>query len=344
MRTIVLRGKCALRITGGTRVARVCTMRAWPVLLLIATPVHAGAPIIGGTNVPPGKWPDTVAVVGAQGMCSGTLIAPDVVLTAGHCTDVNPTQVIANTTDYAAQGGTHVNVTSITAYPSWQTQYDVSVVVLASPVTGVQPRAVGTACTFANFTASSQVHLVGFGLTDTAAAGTNTRLNEVMAPVTDPTCSGGNGCQAAVSPGGEFVAGGNGIDSCNGDSGGPVYLDTPRGPIVIGAVSRSVDGAATPCGGGGIYVRTDKVVQWLEQTSGKTIAKDECTTTPPGGGSGSGSNPDPTGTQPGIDDQTVTGGCAATHGSGWLVALALLVRRKSSKLGRSDNIRPDSAR
>jgi secreted trypsin-like serine protease len=307
----------------------VARMRRALLLLLISTPVHAGAPIIGGTNVPAGKWPDTVAVIGAQGMCSGTLIAPDVVLTAGHCAEVNPTQIIANTIDYAAQGGAHVNVKTITAYPNWQTQYDVSVVVLASPVTGVTPRAVGTACTFANFAASSQVHLVGFGLTDTAAAGNNTRLNEVMAPVTDPTCSGGNGCQAAVSPGGEFVAGGSGIDSCNGDSGGPVYIDTPRGPIVIGAVSRSVDGAATPCGGGGIYVRTDKVVQWLEQTSGKTIAKDDCGAMPPPG-EGSGSNPDPSGGGAnGVDEQTITGGCSVSGGNAsWLVALALLGRRR----------------
>ena len=31
-------------------------------------------------------------------------------------------------------------------------------------------------------------------------------------------------------------------------------------PWSIGAVSRGVDGASTPCGGGGIYVRTDKIV------------------------------------------------------------------------------------
>jgi secreted trypsin-like serine protease len=88
---------------------------------------------------------------------------------------------------------------------------------------------------------------------------------------------GGRGCKKILAPGGEFVAGGTGTaDSCFGDSGGPVYLDTPNGTVVIASVSRGVDGAQTPCGGGGIYVRTDKVIEWIEETTGRTVAKDEC--------------------------------------------------------------------
>ena len=45
----------------------------------------------------------------------------------------------------------------------------------------------------------------------------------------------GMGCNPNVAPGGEFIAGGSGTaDSCFGDSGGPVYLDTPAGPVLIG--------------------------------------------------------------------------------------------------------------
>src|SRR6185312_1903971 len=38
----------------------------------------AASPVVGGTNVPPGQWPDTVAVLAENAMCTGTLIAPDV--------------------------------------------------------------------------------------------------------------------------------------------------------------------------------------------------------------------------------------------------------------------------
>jgi endonuclease G len=231
--------------------------------------------VVGGTSVPAGKWPDAVAVLGTNGSCTGTLVAPDVVVTAGHCSEIHPTQVIANTVDFT-QGGDKIGVASTTAYPDWQHSYDVSVIVLDHPIAGVTPRQLGTSCTFDHFAAQMDVHLVGFGLTAEDGTGNNTHLNEAMAPVIDPTCMGPYGCVKSIAPGGEFVAGGDGTDSCFGDSGGPVYLDTPRGVIAIGAVSRGVNGSSTPCGGGGIYVRTDKVLDWIEQTTGRDVAKDDC--------------------------------------------------------------------
>jgi uncharacterized protein (TIGR03382 family) len=236
--------------------------------------------IVGGSDVPPGKWPDTVAVLGETGVCSGTLIAPDVVLTAGHCADITPSTVVANTTDYSQAGGAKVKVARTAAYPDWDTTYDVSLVILAQPINSVMPRAIGTSCSFQDFQPDTQVRLVGFGATDVQGVGSNTSLKEAMTTVIDPSCTGGYGCNTMVAPGGEFVAGGTGsADSCFGDSGGPVYLETSRGPIVIGAVSRGVNNAATPCGAGGIYVRTDKVAAWIEETAGKAVMKDDCSGT-----------------------------------------------------------------
>lgn len=207
-------------------------------VLAAATNAAAGpAPVVGGSPVPPGKWSDAVAVLGSMGSCTGTLIAPDVVITAGHCAEILPAQVIANSTDYTAGNGQHVNVKSTTAYKDWETTYDVAVIVLAAPITSAEPRKVATSCTFKSFTSATPVHLVGFGLTDATGQGDNTLLNEAMATVTDPMCASGHGCNTKVAPGGEFIAGGNGTDSCFGDSGGPVYMDTPRGAVVVGAVS-----------------------------------------------------------------------------------------------------------
>jgi len=295
-----------------------------PALAFASSGASDPSQVIGGTVVPAGKWPDAVAVLGAQGSCTGTLIAPDVVITAGHCAEVNPTQVIANTTNYNAAGGITAQVKSITAYPNWETSYDVSVIVLTAPFQGVTPRLLGTDCTFQSFANGAQVHLVGFGLTDTAGQGDNTTLHEATAPVTDADCSGGNGCVPGISPGGEFVAGGSGTDSCFGDSGGPVYLDTPRGPIVIGAVSRGLDSSPTPCGGGGIYVRTDKVADWLKTTSGKTIALDTCSGSQPpdGGGNNPPGNDPPSGTDP-SDTGDIVGGCSASSSSPSFALIAL---------------------
>lgn len=287
--------------------------------------------IVGGNDVAAGQWPDAVVVLGNKGSCTGTLIAPDVVLTAGHCSKIEPTQVIANTTDYARAGGVRVNVEKTVAYPDWQTTYDVSVIVLASPITNVTPRNVATSCTFSAFKKDVAVHLVGFGATDMQGTAANSRLKEAMAAVTDPSCMGGNGCNSRVAPGGEFVAGGTGnADSCFGDSGGPVYMDTDAGPVLVGAVSRGVDNSSTPCGGGGIYVRTDKIISWIESTAARTIAKDDCVGSGDGDpGSGTGSDGDDSG-----DEYASAGaGCSAGRGAGLgtlglaLFALAFARRR-----------------
>ena len=295
--------------------------------------------IVGGTLAPAGKWPDTVAVLGPQGACTGTLIAPDVVLTAGHCIG-GMTQIIANTTDYNSNQGVRVAITSQTAYPNWQGTFDIGVLVLANPVTGVTPRMVGTACTFSSFMSKPSVQLVGFGATDNLAQQPNTKLYEVTVPVTDPVCNTpGAGCKpGAVINGkpGEFIAGGANKDSCNGDSGGPVYLSTPRGPVVIGAVSRALEDATEPCGGGGIYVRTDPIVQWIETTTGKTVAKDLCAASPPTDPQNPGEDPtnpdnDNDGTPDANESPDLSGGCASSHGTGFgmllLLGLALLRRR-----------------
>jgi len=293
-------------------------------------PDYDAKPVINGTAVPAGKWPDAVAVLSAQGSCTGTLIAPDVVLTAGHCADPAPTTVIANTTNYSGAGGIRATVKSVTAYPNWENTYDIAVIVLNSPITGVTPRRIGAPCTFSagGFADSMNVHLVGFGLTDTAGEGNNTTLREASAPIVDADCSStGKGCSPGALPAGEFIAGGGGTDSCFGDSGGPVYLDTPRGTVVVGAVSRGLDGAATPCGGGGIYVRTDKVLQWIETTAGKPVMQDTCASgNPPenpdpsgpgGGGPGGGGGGGGTGDDERAESAEITGGCSTgTSGTG----------------------------
>ena len=76
-------------------------MRIARIVLVAAAAVSRGASadaqVVGGTPVAPGTWPDAVAVIGATGTCSGTLVAPDVVLTAGHCADIDPQRIVAGT-------------------------------------------------------------------------------------------------------------------------------------------------------------------------------------------------------------------------------------------------------
>ncbi|MFT3697657.1 MAG: trypsin-like serine protease [Kofleriaceae bacterium] len=291
-------------------------------LLCLSTTVFAGpAPVVGGTSVPSGKWPDAVAIIGKLGTCSGTLIAPTIVLTAGHCSEIDAQQVIANTTDYASQSGEHVNIKAFVAHPEWDTGTDVAIITLAKPITDVKPRALGTACTFADFTTEMPVELVGFGVTKSDGSGVNTKLNEATTLVIDPDCSEGHGCREI---GGEFTAGGGGTDSCFGDSGGPVYRETGHGTILIGTVERGMNGSPTVCGGGGVYVRTDAIAEWVQATAGVAIALDDCAAQPQGDNSDD-SVPPELSSDVAVD--TATGGCAASiHPSGLLLVLLFVLR------------------
>ena len=284
----------------------------------------------------PGEWPDAVAVLSNDAACTGTLITPDVVLTAGHCIETHPVVVIVDTVDFGQSGGEVIRVKSSLAYPDWQYAYDVGVVVLEHAAT-TRPRAIAAACSIRDgLTAGAPVHLVGFGLTTKAGTGQNTRLHEAQLPVVDPSCSDDPACMPTVSPGGEFTAGGRGPDACFGDSGGPIYLDTAQGPALVGVVSRASSVAGPPCGDGGVYVRADKVVPWIQRVTHESVARTRCT------GAGdqdtpvtqSGSTGDTGGSTGDTGDAShgsaassagdATGGCAAGGGAGGSLVIALV--------------------
>jgi secreted trypsin-like serine protease len=242
-------------------------------LSLCSLAAAAPSPVVGGSPAKPGAWPDVVAVLTADGgLCSGTLIGSDLVLTAAHCTDAKPVEVIIGSVDLAQYGGERRDVKWSRSYPNWQVEYDVGIVMLENPV-ATKPRAIASGCALAG---GDTLQVVGFGLTTKSGTGDNTKLHQAKLPVTDPDCTQDPACAVDIAPDGEFVAGGQGTDACFGDSGGPVYIKTKTGPAVIGVVSRGLLASPTPCGDGGVFVRADKVVKWIEKTSGRKLARLAC--------------------------------------------------------------------
>jgi hypothetical protein len=284
---------------------------------------------------------------GDEAFCTGTLVAPRVVITAGHCIDGPgaPTDVKLGATDSAGPGEV-IAIEDAIEFLDWEDTYDIGVLVLAEPST-IAPRTVATACvTRESLVNGAPITLVGYGATTEEGDDPNTLLMEGQAAVIDVACNG-PGCQTAVSPGGEFIAGGQGVDSCFGDSGGPVYLQSQYDGIVLaGVVSRALDDAVTPCGDGGIYVRPDDLIPWIELAAGEPIARATCTAPPvedpsdddggddddgvPGDDGGDGAGSDDGGLDESGPGGTVTGGCAAGSRGGsapvFLLLLALLIR------------------
>lgn len=281
--------------------------------------------IVGGSLVPRGRWPDVVAVIGHDGTCTGTLIAQDVVLTAGHCIDARPYEVRIDTIDYLQPGGERIGVTWSRAYPSWETKYDVGVLMLEHPATLAKPRVVTSACTARKLAiANATVEIVGFGLATAEALDFNTRLHQASIPITDPTCTLDPACNPEIAPNGELLAGGHGVDSCFGDSGGPVFLDTQdgHGHALLAVVSRGRALPAAPCGNGGVYVRADKVMSWVQSITGRKVARTACKTA-----SGDEDGTDDTGDEADGASSLSTndGGCSTGSGVGVVAAIALLL-------------------
>jgi len=248
--------------------------------------VHEGTkatPVIGGADAVAGKWPDVAAVnfSGSQG-CTGTLIAPTVVLTAGHCNDTTLDSVLIGTTSLAKpQDGQLVNVMKRIEYPSSQSSEDLTVLVLAEPAR-MEPRKIATGWARLDIKNGASVAIVGYGAVDRNGPVTFDQteqyvneLQEATTTITDADCTinANNGCNAPAMPAGELGAGGMGIDTCPGDSGGPMYLLTDYGTFLAGVTSRSYDNATYWCSEGGIYERPDKVIDWIEQAAGVLVAR-----------------------------------------------------------------------
>ena len=231
--------------------------------------------IVGGEIAPEGAWPEVVAVIGQSGeLCTGTLIADDWVLTAGHCDRAQT--VVVGTSDFS-EGGQSIEVAEQIVHDEFRATFDVSLVRLAHAPDDPQPRALLGGCLSAFYQNGQTVTLAGFGRTNREADEVTTRLHEVEVSIVDADCSEPDrGCRTLVAPGGELRAGGNGTDSCAGDSGGPLFLEIDGTTWLAGTVSRSATPFETPCGDGGIYVRTDAVLPWIREVTGLPFPEPSC--------------------------------------------------------------------
>ena len=232
-------------------------------LACVAAPSQA---IVGGHDAAAGAYPQVAEITfGKSFLCTGTVIAPDWVLTAGHCGSATGAAVASPAgwpaalidvrvgSNQAGQG-TLVPADRVVVEPSYlaTSGNDISLIHLASAAP-VAPTKVAGASERSLWTAGTSETIVGWGTTSEGGEEPDT-LQEANVPITtDDYCAGAYSDFDATT----MVCAGypqGGTDTCQGDSGGPMFGRTATGELkVVGATSYG-DGCARP-GKPGVYAR-----------------------------------------------------------------------------------------
>jgi hypothetical protein len=201
-------------------------------------------------------------------LCSGTLIGCGKFLTAGHCVDgsLRP----ADYTVFLQHGG-FFSVAAIARHPTYDFPVgDVAVLTLGAPVTGIRPARIETTAAPAFGTAAT---IVGFGRTGPGAEfGLKRRGSVTTGPCANGISDATSICWMFAAPVG---APGSNSNTCNADSGGPLFVDGGGGPTVAGLTS---GGTTSTC------LSTDHSYdanvfaynQWIAQQAGDDLGEASC--------------------------------------------------------------------
>jgi trypsin len=215
---------------------------------------RAHASVVGGERADPAQWPFAVAIFRKGRMhCSGSVIGPTKVLTAGHCVDgfnlANFQVIIGRPTLREATTGVAIGVTSGRVHPDFEQTglHDVAVLNLAQPTT-VTPVPLATPeVNTATTNAGAPLQVAGYGATNPFGTHLSGFLKTTTELVRTP-----NRCLKAYTldlfaPDSMICALGARrknpgrfkihTSACSGDSGGPLVASTASGPVEVGTVS-----------------------------------------------------------------------------------------------------------
>jgi hypothetical protein len=231
------------------RPAMACVMRAFAAMiasaLLLASPCYA---IVGGAAPSnDGLAHAVVTIVGSRGnFCSGSLIAPALVLTVAHCVQPGAEYKIV---EYdAARTPELRDVKRVAIDPGFQMQAmlahrataDVALLQLEIPAKGkipaqlaapLQPISPGAKFTIAGIGVTVRGDGKSGGIIRSARLVATGNPGSLQIRLVDPATNGAR----------------EGLGACTGDSGGPVFEDQQGGPAIIGVISWSTG----PNGSGG---------------------------------------------------------------------------------------------
>ncbi|MCC6646829.1 MAG: S1 family peptidase [Polyangiaceae bacterium] len=295
---------------------------------------QVAAPIQGGVNDTTDLNVVGLSIIMGQsgGMCTGSLIAPNLVLTARHCVSelenppgfpegavacgqstfgaVHPATSFSATTNAYINFNGKYKITDVLVPPESDAAcgYDMALLILSKSVTETQPLIPRVD----EAPKKGEVYrAVGYGATSDSQSGQNQAGTRRMRDSLTLTCASGCFQYGATD---KEIVGQTGI--CQGDSGGPALDGQNR---VFGVVSRGGNSCSSP-----IYGSVYKWANWIKDTA--LVAAEKGGYEPPawakgeptsgmGGSSGAGGSPGTAGAA-GTPGSAGSPGAAGTPGAG----------------------------
>uniref|UniRef100_A0A8W7PWC6 Peptidase S1 domain-containing protein n=1 Tax=Anopheles coluzzii TaxID=1518534 RepID=A0A8W7PWC6_ANOCL len=240
--------------------------------------------ITNGQEATPGQFPYQIILLSdfptGTALCGGSVLTRNFILTAAHCVVSGTNTVVSGgiaimgahnrTIQEASQQRIRYTASGIRYHPLYVSstlRYDIAVVLLNSSITftdRIQPvrlPARSDTRQFGGFVGT----LSGFGRTTDASQSISTVVRFTSNPVmTNANCITRWG-SSNIQDQNVCLSGTGGRSSCNGDSGGPLTVES-GGPIQIGVVSFvSIRGCEV--GMPSVYSRVSFYLNWVEINS-----------------------------------------------------------------------------
>ncbi|XP_064469832.1 trypsin-1-like [Ornithodoros turicata] len=212
-----------------------------------------GARIVGGRNASPGEFPWQVSIQMKNDgfhFCGGSIIAPDVVVTAAHCMQRQ------------AVSFHYFNVAQVKVHESYEpVANDIALIKLTEPFDLAASNGfIGSVCLpTKNYEIRGNVDVTGWGSIYPEGDASPVLLDVTVPVLPDLMCS--MGTFGSYEKESMICAGVPTRDSCQGDSGGPAVQRQNGSFVLAGIVSYGYSCGIFP----GVYTRVASYVDWINR-------------------------------------------------------------------------------